>query len=170
MPRFDRLTDAQIGAIAAFLKSRVDYSATKGQLRDEAILEGDAVAGQVFFNAAGGCAACHSGTGDLRGIGSKYSAVGLQERLVMPHRDTLRSKRRATVSLATGETVSGVLLRLTDFDVSIRDESGWTRSFLRQQGVPKVSVVDPLQAHVDRLPKWRDAEIHDVTAYLAGLK
>jgi cytochrome c oxidase cbb3-type subunit 3 len=44
------------------------------------------------------------------------------------------------------------------------------RSWLRNGDTPKVVVVDPLQAHVDLLPKWTDADMHDMTAYLASLK
>ena len=36
--------------------------------------------------------------------------------------------------------------------------------------VPKVDVVDPLQAHMDMWSKWTDTDIHNMTAYLAGLK
>jgi hypothetical protein len=33
-----------------------------------------------------------------------------------------------------------------------------------------VVVTDPLQAHMDLLTKWTDADMHNVTAFLAGLK
>ena len=44
------------------------------------------------------------------------------------------------------------------------------RSWLRNGDVPKVVVTDPLQAHLDRLKKWTDADMHNMTAYLASLK
>jgi len=44
------------------------------------------------------------------------------------------------------------------------------RSWLRNGNVPKVVVTDPLQAHLDHLSKWTDAEMHNMTAYLASLK
>jgi hypothetical protein len=31
-------------------------------------------------------------------------------------------------------------------------------------------LTDPLQAHVDFLRKWTDRDMHDMTAFLAGLK
>ena len=34
----------------------------------------------------------------------------------------------------------------------------------------KVQVTDPLQGHIDLLPKYTDADIHDLAAYLATLK
>jgi cytochrome c oxidase cbb3-type subunit 3 len=44
------------------------------------------------------------------------------------------------------------------------------RTILRNGDVPKVDVVDPLQAHMDMWSKWTDTDIHNMTAYLAGLK
>ena len=76
-----------------------------------------------------------------------------------------------SVTLPSGETVNGGLVRLTDFEVTLYDTaSARTRSWLRTGDVPRVVVTDPLQAHLDRLTKWTDADMHNVTAYLAGLK
>src|SRR4029453_16029114 len=78
---------------------------------------------------------------------------------------------KATVTLPSGESASGGLVRLTDFDVILYDAAaGRVRSFLRNGDVPKVVVTDPLQAHVDHLTKWTDSEMHNMTAYLASLK
>ena len=78
---------------------------------------------------------------------------------------------QVTVTLPTGEAASGGLVRLTDFDVTLYDKTaGRIRSFLRSGDVPKVVVTDPLQAHVDQLAKWTDADMHNMTAYLASLK
>ena len=44
------------------------------------------------------------------------------------------------------------------------------RSWLRNGDVPKVDVTDPLQAHLDMLTMWTDTDMHNMTAYLAGLK
>jgi cytochrome c oxidase cbb3-type subunit 3 len=67
--------------------------------------------------------------------------------------------------------VSGSLVRLTDFDVTLYDPaSGAIRSWLRTADGPKVEVVDPLQAHIDMWTKWTDTDMHNVTAYLASLK
>ena len=70
-----------------------------------------------------------------------------------------------------GESATGGLVRMTDFDITIYDTAtGATRSWLRNGDVPKVVLTDPLQAHVDQLTKWTDADMHNMTAYLAGLK
>jgi cytochrome c oxidase cbb3-type subunit 3 len=78
---------------------------------------------------------------------------------------------RVTVTLPNRQVVRGVLVRLTDFDVTLYDpESSQIRSFARNGEVPKVDIVDPLQAHVDLWAKWSDADIHNMTAYLASVK
>jgi hypothetical protein len=75
------------------------------------------------------------------------------------------------VTPASGEAFTGPLLQLTDFSVTVYDAARQQpRSWLRHDGVPKVELKDPLQAHFDRLGKWTDDDMHDVTAYLAGLK
>ena len=78
---------------------------------------------------------------------------------------------KATVSLPTGGSVTGALIRLTDFDVTIYDTATQQmRSWLRHDGTPAVTLTDPLQAHVDLLRKWTDTDIHNMTAFLASLK
>ena len=78
---------------------------------------------------------------------------------------------KATVTDPTGGVVTGAIVRLTDFEVTIYDASTkQQRSFLRSGDMPKVVVVDPLQAHMDQLLKWTDADMHNVTAYLVSLK
>jgi cytochrome c oxidase cbb3-type subunit 3 len=61
-------------------------------------------------------------------------------------------------------------VRLTDFDVTLRDATGQTHSWLRDGDVPKVVVTDPLKAHLDMVATWTDQDMHNVTAYLATLK
>jgi cytochrome c oxidase cbb3-type subunit III len=67
--------------------------------------------------------------------------------------------------------VTGAMVRLTDFEVTIYDAAaGQQRTWLRNGDTPKVTVTDPLQGHLDQLMKWTDSDMHNVTAYLAGLK
>ena len=78
---------------------------------------------------------------------------------------------KVTVTAPSGESVTGSIVRLTDFEVTLYEPaSGRIRSWLRNGDVPKVVVTDPLQAHFDLLPKWTDTDMHNMTAYLATLK
>jgi mono/diheme cytochrome c family protein len=182
MPKFD-FSPAQVSDVAAFLHSAIYLNANRRLYKILDIVVGDASAGQAYFNGAGKCNTCHSPTGNLKGVGAKYEPATLQRRLLMPRgreaqgegppvplfRDPTAIK--ATVTLPSGESLSGGLVRLTDFEVTIYETaSGRTRSWLRTGDVPKVVVIDPLQAHVDHLTKWTDADMHNMTAYLSRLK
>ena len=182
MPKFD-LPDAQMGDLAAFLHSAIYLNANRRLYKILDIVVGDPKAGQAYFNGAGRCSSCHSPTGDLKGVGAKYEPTALQGRLLVPRgrpggsgppSGPLYMEPTAinvTVTLPSGESASGGLVRLTDFDVILYDTAaGRVRSFLRNGDVPKVVVTDPLQAHVDHLRKWTDTDMHNMTAYLASLK
>jgi mono/diheme cytochrome c family protein len=177
MPRLE-LTEAQIFDIATWLRVQVyaaDHRVTYDWLD---VLTGDARKGEAYFKGDGMCTNCHSATGDLAGIGKKYDPFALQTRWVNPTPvrapgavpDAFRAATRVTISLATGQTFTGVLERISDFNVSLRDEKGEYRSFTREGDDPKVQIDDPLKRHKDMLRQYTDADIHNVTAYLATLK
>ena len=183
MPKFE-LGEQQVADLAVFLHSAIDDAADRGRYKILDIVTGDAKAGEAYFNGRGGCSACHSAAGDMKGIGAKYEPATLQGRVLMPRGGRRGGPPRAgapafldpnmvqaTVIPASGEKFTGPLLQLTDFSVTVYDAARQQpRSWLRSDGVPKVVLKDPLQAHFDRLGKWTDDDMHDVTAYLAGLK
>jgi cytochrome c oxidase cbb3-type subunit III len=182
MPKFD-LPRAQASDLAAFLHSAIYLNSNRRLYKILNIVVGDAKAGEAYFAGAGRCSTCHSPAGDLKGVGAKYEPATLQGRLLLPRgRErgpgdpqvplyTERTAIRVTVTLPSGETASGGLVRLTHFEVTLYDaEQARTRTWLRTGDVPKVVVTDPLQAHVDQLTKWTDSDMHNMTAYLVGLK
>jgi len=175
------LEPAEIGDIATFLHREITYAAERSNYQLQYVMTGDAKAGEAYFNGAGGCGRCHSPAGDLKGIGSRHDGPALQALIAFgvisgggrgqgAAAAASRTARRATITLPSGETFTGVLVRLTDFDVTIRDDAGVPRSWLRNGNVPKVQVTDPLQGHIDLLPKYTDADIHNLAAYLATMK
>ncbi len=181
MPKFD-LGDAQLADIAAFLHGEIRAAADRNAYKILDILVGDAKAGEAFFK-AGGCIRCHGADGDLKGIGAKFDPAMLQARMLVPrgvrasgsgppqpaYRDPNAVK--AAITLPNGETIAGAVVRVTDFEATIYDAGTQSiRSFLRSGDQPRVVVTDPLQAHMDMLLKWNDADMHNVTAYLATLK
>jgi cytochrome c oxidase cbb3-type subunit III len=175
------LTPPEVSDIGTFLHREITFAAERTNYQLQYVMSGNAKAGEAYFNGAGGCAKCHSPTGDLKGIGARNDGPRLQALIAFgtvggggrgrgDATTVSRTARRATVTLASGETFSGALLRLTDFDVTIRDDAGKPLSWLRSGNTPKVVVTDPLQGHIDLLPKFKDADIHDLAAYLATLK
>ena len=109
-------------------------------------------------------------TGDLAGVATRVAdPVNLQQRMLFP---TLRrdGPRQLTVKVTTGTTtVAGTLVRIDDFFVSLRDESGAYHAFDRGPAVTVV-VTDPLATHHALLDRYTDADMHNLTAYLATLK
>jgi hypothetical protein len=75
-----------------------------------------------------------------------------------------------TVTLPSGESVSGTVDHIDDFNVSLYDSAGEYHSFGRDGATPKVEVHDPLKAHRDLLAQYTDADIHNMTAFLVTLK
>jgi len=178
MPKFDLSAQDSVD-LAAFLHSEIYLASNRRLYKILDVLVGDPRAGEAYFNGAGRCTTCHSPSGDLKGIGAKYNPVDLQGRIVYPRRGAVagspahedRNAVKVTVTPAAGAPVSGALVRLTDFEVTLFDPATrQQRSFLRNGDAPKVVVTDPLQAHLDQMLKWSDADMHNVTAYLASLK
>jgi len=187
MPKFD-LPETDVLDLATFLHATIDAVSNRGRYQILNILVGDPKKGAAFFAGTGKCSSCHSPTGDLQGVASRYAdPVVLQGRIAMP-----RGRRRrgppqpgqadvppyleptavkATVTTAAGETFTGPLMLLTDFDVTVYDAARkGPRTWLRRDGSPRVVLTDPLQAHIDMWRRWTDSDLHDMTAFLATLK
>jgi cytochrome c oxidase cbb3-type subunit III len=167
MPGFP-LSDAQIGDIAAFLQSRVlaalNSNSVGGDYPLEKLLTGNAAAGKAFFEGTGGCTSCHSATGDLARIGGKYQPIALQSRILYPG----GARSTVTVTPASGKQITGTLVMIDEFNVALRDDSGWYHSWPRREVQAKVN--DPLDGHRKLLYVYTDTNIHDLFAYLEGLK
>src|SRR3989454_3535581 len=167
-------TEAQIQDLAHFVHQRVYETLRSSPTFDvQNVLTGDREAGLKYFNGDGKCTTCHSATGDLAGIGSRYDAPTLQQRFVFP-----RGRGRGmpavkpvtvTVTPPSGAAVSGVLVTMDDFTVALRDANGEYHAWKR---TPALQVVknDPYAAHIELLEKMTDQNMHDVVAYLERLK
>ena len=172
------LTDQQFSDLAVFVLVEAQTASTRRPADAALVLVGDPKAGEVFFAGEGKCAGCHSVTGDLKGVGGKYAPQQLQGRIAFPRgrggypgfgQATTDPPLNATATLPDGRRVSGTVLTLSDFLITIRDQSG-TRYTVSRTEAAKVEVRDPLQAHADRLKTLTDRQMHDLTAYLAGVK
>jgi cytochrome c oxidase cbb3-type subunit 3 len=194
----DRISPAglsadEVKALAAYIHSVLARAPGQGAPPppvappDLKVLVGDAAAGARYFAAR--CAGCHSVTGDLKGIGARdLGPAQLQNLWVAGGRGgggrggrgagpvaqappmTTRRETTVVVTLPSGQRYEGRLERIDDFMVTLTQADGTPRSFRRDGDVPKVDVRDPLEAHRNLLPIYTDKDIHDVTAYLAGVK
>jgi cytochrome c oxidase cbb3-type subunit III len=167
------LSATEIVDLSHFVHQRVETIVGNRNARGPLpVLTGDPEAGRTYFNGAvGKCSTCHSPTGDLAGVATRVAdPANLQQRFLFP---TLRrggSKQvEATVTVGKQAPVSGVLVRVDDFFVALRDADGEYRAFNRGSDVT-VSIQDPLAYHHELLDRYTDADMHNLTAYLATLK
>jgi cytochrome c oxidase cbb3-type subunit 3 len=180
MPK-PNLTEQQVNDIVAWLHVQTYSAGHRTTYAFQDVLTGDPKKGEAYFNAT--CTSCHSAAGDLKGIGARYDAFALQARWLQPRggrgggrggrgggESSTRGQTTVTVTMPSGEKLSGKLDRVDDFNVSFHDERGDFHSINREGATPKVEINDPLKHHTDLLGKYTDPDIHNVTAYLVTLK
>lgn len=152
------------------------------------VLVGDAKAGEAYF--AKHCVSCHSLTGDMKGIATKYGDPrALQNGWVGGTLPISAGGRgfgggrggaggvgnQATVTLPNGQKVEGRVVRNDDYIIILTTADGVRKVFpLDIKGPkPKIEVKDPQEAHKKMVLELDDPDnknMHDVTAYLWTLK
>ena len=171
MPSFPSLSQDDIHNIAQFLKLQVELAANRGSYGQtyanvRSQVTGDAKKGEEFFNGAGGCKSCHSATGDLAKVGKKYpQAAQMQAKFLWP---ASPAPGKVTVVTASGEKIGGTVRRMDDFGISINDTAGEYHYWPMDQ--VQVQLEDKMTGHRALLPKYTDADIHNLTAYLLTLQ
>jgi cytochrome c oxidase cbb3-type subunit III len=167
MPAFP-LPDAQVRQIAAFLHQQAKLASTvasriPSEYPLEQLLVGNADAGKAYFQGDGKCVQCHSATGDLAHVGAKYKPLELQSRIVFPN----GARSSAIVIDSSGQKFTGEVLYSDEFFITLMSQ-GEPRTWPRR--LAKVTIQDPLAAHVALLTKYTDQDIHNLFAYLESLK
>jgi cytochrome c oxidase cbb3-type subunit 3 len=168
MPAFSSFSSEQISNLSAFIHSQITKAMAQSGKRkgvDVSDLQtGNVEAGKAYFNGTGGCASCHSPTGDLAGVASRFEGLQLEERMLYP-RDV---KSKVTVTLPSGETLAGILVYHDEFTIGMRDASGSYHSW-RVEDV-KYKIDAPVEAHVALFSKYSDDDIHNLMAYIQTLR
>jgi cytochrome c oxidase cbb3-type subunit III len=183
------LPDADVAAVAEYIHSVLATSSNQGappanEAPPPNAIIGNASAGEAYFKTK--CSSCHSPTGDLQGIGARLSeGKALQNAWVSGSSGGGRRGRGgapagpdnpdsravvATITMPTGEQIQGPVLRIDNFLITVRLADGTQRSIRRVGNTPKIELKDPLAGHKALLSELTDKDMHDVTAYLAGLK
>ena len=147
------------------------------------VLVGDARAGAATFQAR--CAQCHSSAEAMKTFAGKFAdARALQDGWVSGSSGAFAGAGRggggggglpATVTMADGSQVQGILVRADNFIVTLQMPDGTRRVIARSNGVPKVEVTDVRAPHVDAIVKLAQDDtksnlMHDITAYLWSLR
>ena len=178
------MSDEDVTAVAEFIHSvaaagRGQGAPPEAERPPPDIVVGDAAAGRAYFEAR--CGKCHSATGDLHGIATRIpDAKALQNIWVSGGaarggrggRGTRANgpMQKVKVTLVSGQTLEGDLLRIDDFLVTVRQADGTVRSVRRTGDSPPIEIQDPLEPHRQLLGVYTDKDMHDVTAYLVTLK
>jgi mono/diheme cytochrome c family protein len=167
MPAFNFSSD-EIKSIIAFIHFReAQAAAHPGGRRGvsvEDLQTGNVEAGRKYFEGTGGCVKCHSPSGDLAHVATRYEGLKLERRMLYPE----DAKSTVIVTLPSGEKVSGTLTYRDEFTISLRDANGTWRSWPTNR--VRYSVDSPVDAHVKLFPKYTDDDIHNLMAYLQTLR
>ena len=171
MPAFN-LSETDLAAIVAFIHNqKAKFEALGGGRRavdPSDLATGDAAAGRRYFNGAGACSGCHSPTGDLAGIATRYQGLTLLQRMLYPSGRPAPARPKVTLTLASGQTITAPLAVEDEFTIAVLDASGTRQTY--EKSAVKYKIDDPMSAHFDQLGKYTDADMHNVYAYLDTLK
>src|SRR5262249_10551114 len=139
---------------------------------------GDAAAGQRYADRV--CSRCHSASdlravaariGDARALQDLWVSGGVSGRGGRGGRGGAETSRgQVTVTVPGRPPGTGRLVRIADFVVSLVQDAGVRRTFRREGAIPRVELNDPLEPHRRIVLELTDADMHNVTAYLATLK
>jgi cytochrome c oxidase cbb3-type subunit III len=163
MPSFSSMSDQQLTDIAEFLHLQVEDVANRGAYHVLNILVGNAEKGKAFVESH--CMGCH-GADTFAHIASKFrSPDQLQRNWIWPSRD---GNVTAQVKSQAG-TISGRVIQMDDFHITLVDGQGKTLTINRGPGVD-VEIKDPLAPHQEFLMTLANDDMHNVTAYLETLK
>ena len=166
MPAFATLSDEQRKDIAEFLRQQIEDVANRGTFQVKNIVLGDPKKGERYV--AAHCLGCHSVTGDLKGLGTKWRPVDLQRNWIMPPRTGAGRAITATVRAPQGAW-RGRVQQMDDFRIELTEDSGQPVVIERDARVA-VELHDPLAPHVEMIGNLADSDMINVTAYLETLK
>jgi cytochrome c oxidase cbb3-type subunit 3 len=179
MPAID-INDADAHAVAAYVRTVVGNIGGQGKPPsdghvDPSILVGNASEGKAYFDTK--CAGCHSAAGDMKAFVSRVKdQKRLQSTWVEGGRDgggdiSAARSPTAEVTLPSGEKISGLVMQMDEFLITLKLPNGRERSVARVSASnPAITIHDPMQKHREMLAEYTDKDIHDVTAYLETLK
>lgn len=167
MPGFN-LSNPEISGIIAFIRAREAAAAAHpGGRRGVAVADlqtGNVQAGTQYFDGEGGCVKCHSPSGDLAGVATRFEGLELEKRMLYPE----GAESTVSVKLLSGQTISGILAYRDEFTVALRDGKRIYRSWPISR--VRFTVDSPVDAHVRLFNKYSDNDIHNLMAYLQTLR
>jgi cytochrome c oxidase cbb3-type subunit III len=168
MPAGSTLSNREVWQLAAFVRSL-------GRVPVERIA-GNAQRGQQVYQDKGKCSQCHIVNGEgisvgpeLTDVGARRSATYLRTALVDPEAAVPDGFLQVRIATNDGRRITGVRIGEDTFTIQVRDLSGRTYSFLKQE-------LRDLQKDFGKSPMpgyqkvFSAAELDDLVAYLASLR
>jgi cytochrome c oxidase cbb3-type subunit 3 len=173
MPAFPTLTAADLEAIVAFVHTRqIEAAAATGGRRSVEVADlatGNARSGARYFDAH--CGDCHSASGDLAAVGSRFEGLTLLRRMLYPGSESpgaQAARPTVVVTMRDGSRISGNLVHRDEFTIALTDAAGHYRSWSSRS--VDVTIDAPLEGHDAQLARYTDRDMHDVFAYLQTLR
>lgn len=165
MPAFN-FSNEEVHSLVAFVHAQTKSSRPGGRRGVDVsdLQTGNAEAGKRYFDGAGGCAKCHSATGDLAGVASRFQGLQLERQMLYP-RDV---KNKVTVTLPSGKSMTGVLAYHDEFTLGLRGNDGVYHSWLVTH--IRYTIDSPVDAHIELFSKYTDDDIHNLMAYMQTLR
>jgi cytochrome c oxidase cbb3-type subunit 3 len=167
MPKFS-LGDTEVTNLVAFIHSQQDKALSQSGNRkgvDTSDLQtGNVEKGKEYFNGAGTCAKCHSATGDLAGVATRYEGLKLEQQMLYPR----NAKAKVSVTTHNRKTSTGTLAFQDEFTIALTDDNGVYHSWNKGEVTYKVDA--PAKAHVELFDKYTDDDIHNLMAYIQTLR
>ncbi len=164
MPAFAAFSAAQLKDIAEFLHLQVEDVANRGTYHVLNILVGNAAEGHAYVQDH--CLSCHTEE-TFAHIATRFRSpeqlqrswiwpVSLGEPSLMP---------TATVTMPDHRTIAGRVVQISDFRITLVDNTGQTHAIDRGPGV-NVDMKDPMAAHQAMIMTLTNEAMHNVTAWL----
>jgi cytochrome c oxidase cbb3-type subunit 3 len=168
MPAFAQLSEQQRIDLAEFLHQQVEDVANRGAYHLPNIVVGNAAKGESYV--ASHCMGCHTAT-TFAHIASRFrSPDQLQRNWIWPTRPADNSLAiTAEVKTPNGATLSGRVMQVSDFRITLISTDGQTHTIDRGSGA-EVQMKDPLAPHQVLVNSLKNDDMHNVTAYLETLK
>ena len=168
MPPGSTLSNREVWQLAAFVRSL-------GRVPIETVA-GNAQHGQEVYQGKGKCGQCHivNGQGisvgpELTDVGARRNANYLRASLITPEAAVPDGFLQVRITTKDGRRITGVRINEDTFTIQVRDLSGRTYSFFKQElsDLQKDFGKSPMPGYQKVLTA---TELDDLVAYLASLR
>jgi cytochrome c oxidase cbb3-type subunit III len=172
MPSFERLGDAEIGAVVRYLRTLQGKTAVSNTEE----LTGDAVAGRVLYFGKAQCSSCHmvntAGVGqggfiasDLTGYGANHTARAINQAIVQPDTPLDPASRVVDVQTKTGQKLIGVVRSEDNFNLALQTKDG-RYHFLTRSSLAEVKYNNYSLMPHDYGTRLTSKELDDLVSFL----